>query len=87
MLSFYGKFGVNSASLRYVISCLVSVRTNGCVNVSTVLMFLLSSFFLFCWFFIHCCFDFASLASVLVLFSHCVNSGHHVAQSFFIARD
>ena len=32
MLSSYGKFGVKSASLRNVISCLVSVRTNGCAN-------------------------------------------------------
>ena len=42
-----GKFGVNSASLRNVISCLVSVRTNGCVKVSIVLMFLLNSCCLF----------------------------------------
>ena len=60
---------MNSVSLRYVISCLVSD-----VSVEQLL--------LFCWCFIHCCFDFASLASVLVLFSQWVNSSHHVAQSF-----
>ena len=31
-----GTFGVNSASLMNFISCLVSVRTNGCVKVSIV---------------------------------------------------
>ena len=63
-----GMFGVNSASLMNFILCLVSVRTNGCVKVSTVLMFLLNSCCLF-WFFIYCCFDFVSLASLLVVFS------------------
>ena len=64
-----GKFGVNNASLMNFISCLLSVRTNGCVKVSKVLMFLLNSCYLFCCFFIHCCFDFVSLASVLVVFA------------------
>ena len=81
MLSFYGKFGVNSARLRNAISCLVPVRTNGCVKVSMVLMFLLNSCCLFCWFCIHCCFDFVSHASVLVVFSQWANSSSHVAQS------
>ena len=45
-------------------------------------MFLLNSWCLFCWFFIHCCFEFVSLASVLVVFSQWVNSSHLVAQSF-----
>ena len=76
-----GTFGVNSASLMNFISCLVSMRTNGCVKVSIVLMFLLNSCCLFCWFFIHCCFDFV-LASVLVVFSQWVDSSHLVAQSF-----
>ena len=62
-----GTFGVNSASLMNFISCLVSVRTSGCVKVSIVLMFLLNSCCLFCWFFIHCCLDFVSLASVLAV--------------------
>ena len=82
MFSFNGKFGMNGASLRNVISCLVSVRPNGCVKVSIGLMFLLNSCCLFCWFSIQCCFDFVSLASVLVVFSQWVNSSHHVAQSF-----
>ena len=77
-----GTFGVNSASLMNFISCLVSVRTNGCVKVSVVLMFLLNCCCLFCWFFNHCCFDFVSLASVLVVFSQWVHSSHIVAQSF-----
>ena len=77
-----GAFGVNSASLMNFISCLVSVRTNGCVMVSIVLMFLLNSCCSFCCIFIHCCFDFVSLASVLVVFSQWVNSSHLVAQSF-----
>ena len=51
MFTSYGKFGVNSASLMNVISCLVSVRTNGCVKVSIGLMFPLNSCFLFCCFF------------------------------------
>ena len=46
-----GKFGVNSASLMNFISCLVSVRTKGCVKVSIVSMFLLNSCCLFCLFF------------------------------------
>ena len=80
MLSSHGKFGVG-ASLRNVISCLVSVRTNGFVKVSIVLMFLLNSCCLFCCFVFHCCFDFVSIASVLVVCSQWVNSSHHVAQS------
>ena len=76
-----GTFGVDSASLMNLISCLVSVRTNGCVKVSIVLLFLLNSCCLSCWCFIHCCFDFVSLASVLVLFSQWVNFSHLVAQS------
>ena len=77
-----GKFGVNSASLMNFISGLVSVRTNGCVKVSIVLMFLLNNCCLFCWFFIHCCFGFVLLSSVLVVFTQWVNSSHLVAQSF-----
>ena len=53
------------------------------MKVSIVLMFLLNSCCLFCFFFFfHCCFDFVSLAPVLVVFSQWVNSSHLVAQSF-----
>ena len=76
-----GKFGVNSASLMNFISCLVSVRTNGCVKVSIVLMFLLNSCCLFCWFFsllLRFCITCTGLGCVLAV----GQSSHLVAQSF-----
>ena len=76
------KFGVNSVCLMNFISCLVSVRTNGCVKMSIVLMFLLNSCCLLFCFFIPCCFDSVSLVFVLVVFSQWVSSSHLVAQSF-----
>ena len=74
MLSFYGKFGVNSASLRSVISCLVSVRNSLCKGVDSFDVSVEQLLLL-------CCFDFVSLASVLVVFSQRVNSSPLVAQS------
>ena len=70
------------------ISCLVSVRTNGCgegvdsfdVSVEQLLLVLLVFLFIVASIFV-------SLAPVLVVFSQWVNSSHLVAQSFSFARD
>ena len=83
MLSFHGKFGVNSASFRNVISSSVLVQASGDAKVRAVVMFFFFFAFLLLFVLFYGIFhDFGSLVSVLVLFSECVDCSHLVAQSF-----